>query len=1130
MKKIKIFLIFCLFISIPAFSRAQNFDEFLRMQIPGRIEGRGTYFEIKDSDYLNITLESEKEIEVFLESIPRMISLNIASSTEATTTLILKGLGPNKKYFKYEDSHKNEIEFFADQSESYSWQQDLTNPHHIWIQEIKGTIYLSGPEGCTSTIGIWDESSRTCTLIQDVTTSVEIATSNITLDCNENNHYSITGNGTDYGVLITGKENVTIKNCKISNFSTGIYLYNSTNIHLIKNDVFYNTNGISLSSSMQSELENNKVTHNKYSGIFLYFSSQNKLKNNFVADNNSGIYLQYSEENLLRGNRMENNEYNFGIYVWLGIYDFQILGEINDIDDSNTVDGKPIYYWVDRHDLTTPTNGGSVILVNCSNITVKGLEIKNNFHGILLINTSSSTITENNLENNFNALVLSFDSNNNQIIANKINKNFFGLEIHKSSDNLVRKNKITNNGSFVFGGYGIFLYVSSKNVLVENDILSNNINEFTIGLLLLYSDSNRIYHNNFINNSRQISSDGWPNSFDNGYPSGGNYWSDYKGSDADGDGIGDTPYCFYGGCDRYPFMRENGWEIVINQSPMVSNLGEFKSDGITPIIEGGITTESSPDNPYNSLVVFKAVLSDPDNDDVKLEVELKEYNQSFDGQNIIQSDFISSGNIATITRYGLIEGKYKWRARAIDSRGAVSEWQEFGEIGNVDFEVKLMPLYTQIESPYPSLNETRLWYRELYANANPEKDIRYSCGYYIYQCGCAITSQVMILRFHGVTTTVDGKDINPGTFNEWLKNNNGYWPDGGVKWAKIQDYSRDEYGFARVIYEGPINFKDNFTLDLYLDNLKPVILKVQPVIQGEPISHFIVADGKLANTYTIKDPAWYNTRKLTQPAGSYVYNYNNSFYGLRLFSPAFALKGVDSISLNLASPAELLITDPKGRRLGKDPINNVEYNEIPGGSYYQEGIGNPFAETPNPDKESKFIWIPKPMDGQYLIQVIGTEEGSYTMELLAYGKNGESKDVIHKGSIAPNIIQKFELNYSKENIQEAKFYRIVDIDIKPGSDPNSINLKSKGLIPVAVLADEFFDPKDIVIDSITFAGANPLRGNFEDVDNDGDLDLILHFNTQSLNLTSSDTKATLFGRLNNGTLIKGVDSIRVVGK
>lgn len=42
------------------------------------------------------------------------------------------------------------------------------------------------------------------------------------------------------------------------------------------------------------------------------------------------------------------------------------------------------------------------------------------------------------------------------------------------------------------------------------------------------------------------------------------------------------------------------------------------------------------------------------------------------------------------TKQNLINGQYKWRDRAIDDKGSTSEWQEFGETGNVDFEVKLM--------------------------------------------------------------------------------------------------------------------------------------------------------------------------------------------------------------------------------------------------------------------------------------------------------------------------------------------------------------------------------------------------------------------------------------------------------
>jgi len=80
------------------------------------------------------------------------------------------------------------------------------------------------------------------------------------------------------------------------------------------------------------------------------------------------------------------------------------------------------------------------------------------------------------------------------------------------------------------------------------------------------------------------------------------------------------------------------------------------------------------------------------------------------------------------------------------------------------------------------------------------------------------------------------------------------------------------------------------------------------------------------------------------------------------------------------------------------------------------------------------------------------------------------------------------------------------------------------------LGDKFFDVGEITIESIKFANASLQKSNFEDVNNDGYLDLTLHFNTQSLGLTPSDTEAVLIARLKDGTLIKGIDSIRIVNK
>ena len=108
----------------------------------------------------------------------------------------------------------------------------------------------------------------------------------------------------------------------------------------------------------------------------------------------------------------------------------------------------------------------------------------------------------------------------------------------------------------------------------------------------------------------------------------------------------------------------------------------------------------------------------------------------------------------------------------------------------------------------------------------------------------------------------------------------------------------------------------------------------------------------------------------------------------------------------------------------------------------------------------------------------------------------------------------------------------VDIDIKPGSDPNSINPKSKGVIPVAVLTDQNFDATMVDVSTVVFgpAGAQPVhKGHIEDVDGDGDDDLLLHFNTQDTGIQCGDAEATLSGATFGGQAIEGSDSIKTVG-
>lgn len=114
----------------------------------------------------------------------------------------------------------------------------------------------------------------------------------------------------------------------------------------------------------------------------------------------------------------------------------------------------------------------------------------------------------------------------------------------------------------------------------------------------------------------------------------------------------------------------------------------------------------------------------------------------------------------------------------------------------------------------------------------------------------------------------------------------------------------------------------------------------------------------------------------------------------------------------------------------------------------------------------------------------------------------------------------------------------IDIDIKPDSELNKINLKSKGVIPVAVLTTDDFNASEVDPESVTFAGAEPVRSTLEDVDEDGDLDMLFHFKTQELNLDENITKAAEATEATETTLtltgkrtdvkIRGTDTVRIV--
>jgi hypothetical protein len=125
---------------------------------------------------------------------------------------------------------------------------------------------------------------------------------------------------------------------------------------------------------------------------------------------------------------------------------------------------------------------------------------------------------------------------------------------------------------------------------------------------------------------------------------------------------------------------------------------------------------------------------------------------------------------------------------------------------------------------------------------------------------------------------------------------------------------------------------------------------------------------------------------------------------------------------------------------------------------------------------------------------------------------------------------------------KAELYSLeVDIDIKPWSDPNSINLKSKGVVPVAFLGSAIFDVTTVDVNTLVFGpgSAEPAHDltdpivyadHLQDVNLDGFMDLVCHFKTQELGLVKGDTDATLTGETNDGVIVYGTDSVNIVGK
>jgi parallel beta-helix repeat protein len=403
-----------------------------------------------------------------------------------------------------------------------------------------GSAYIKADGSVVGTDLIQSNGNK-YTLVDNIFDGLVVEKDNIEID---GTGYALQGGGGGMGIYLNGRVNVTVQNTQISNFTTGIWVGSSSEITFSGNKITANSwAGIQEAASFNITISDNDITDNQY-GVWLDSCFSNNISGNNVSNNGYGISLTYTESvgsscnNSISNNSLSNNDYG----IWL------------------------------------TTNSSSI---STNTITETAI-------CITLVSSFNNNLSGNNLSGNResgNSYGPGFglsSSSNNSISGNSITNTNNGVEFVFSNYNIVSGNNIADNN------YGIGLTRSFNNTIYDNGITNNSW-----GVTLHSSSNNKFFHNSFGSNRYQVSIQSQPavndpdfspsvNVFDDGYPSGGNYWSDYTGLDAHGDTIGDTPYVIdANNTDRYPLMSPYNSTSPAMRAASMINLSCFSSTAYT---------------------------------------------------------------------------------------------------------------------------------------------------------------------------------------------------------------------------------------------------------------------------------------------------------------------------------------------------------------------------------------------------------------------------------------------------------------------------------------------------------------------------------------------------------------------
>lgn len=253
-------------------------------------ERNGIYFEILNSEYLNITLTSSEPVYILLESVPRAVSFIIENITAAqATTLTLSGFEPNATYYRYEEGYSKGM-FTTSLTGEYSFVQDISRSNYVEIVEQESTIYINSDGTINPATAPISRDGDIYTFTDNIYERINIYRDNIIID---GNGYTLQGTGpgskpsgsSSIALWLRWRNNITIQNIIISGWGYGIWIFNTVNSLITNNVITDCWNGIDPGYLKNTNITYNDVRCVQYGLRVWYCRDGYVYHNNFIGEN-----------------------------------------------------------------------------------------------------------------------------------------------------------------------------------------------------------------------------------------------------------------------------------------------------------------------------------------------------------------------------------------------------------------------------------------------------------------------------------------------------------------------------------------------------------------------------------------------------------------------------------------------------------------------------------------------------------------------------------------------------------------------------------------------------------------------------------------------------------------------------